>query len=108
MAIKGNNELFNNLVFSSVQDGLKNTNTNYSNSENTNSMQDGLKNTNGNLKDEEIKIEQIHHYFMNLALKQAEIALKSKEVPVGCVAVKNRKIIASSFNLTNIKLYPTI
>jgi tRNA(adenine34) deaminase len=36
---------------------------------------------------------------MEEALKQAEIALKLKEVPVGVVIVKDEKIIAMAYNL---------
>lgn len=36
--------------------------------------------------------------FMYIALKNAKKAYKKAEVPVGCVIVKNSKIIASSFN----------
>lgn len=40
-------------------------------------------------------------YFLECALEQAEIALMQKEVPVGCVATLNDKIIGFSYNLTN-------
>ena len=36
--------------------------------------------------------------FMTLALKEAEKAKKEDEVPVGCVIVKNNKIIAKGHN----------
>lgn len=36
--------------------------------------------------------------FMALALKQAQIAQKEDEVPVGCVIVQNNKVIAKSHN----------
>ena len=37
-------------------------------------------------------------YFMNLALKEAKIALKLGEVPVGCVIVKNGEVISKAHN----------
>lgn len=39
-------------------------------------------------------------YFMNEALKEAELALKEEEVPVGCVLVCDNQIIARSHNTT--------
>ena len=39
--------------------------------------------------------------FMLEALKQAEKAYKANEVPVGCVIVKDDKIIAKAFNKRN-------
>jgi len=39
-------------------------------------------------------------YFMNEALKQAEIAFDKNEVPVGAVIVSNNKIIARAHNQT--------
>jgi tRNA(adenine34) deaminase len=41
--------------------------------------------------------------FMNEALKQAKLAYKNNEVPVGAVIVANNKIIAKAYN-KNIKL----
>ncbi|KAM0673983.1 tRNA(adenine34) deaminase [Gurleya vavrai] len=41
------------------------------------------------------------HDFLNLAIKEAKIALSIKEFPIGCIIVKNGKIIASGHNLTN-------
>ena len=37
-------------------------------------------------------------YFMSLALKEAKKALEIDEVPIGCVIVKNDKVIARGFN----------
>ena len=37
-------------------------------------------------------------YFMKQALKQAQKALKIDEVPIGCVVVKNNKVLGSGFN----------
>ena len=37
-------------------------------------------------------------YFMNLAYKQAQKALKIDEVPVGAVIVKNNKVISAAYN----------
>lgn len=39
-------------------------------------------------------------HFMKEALKQAEIALEEKEIPVGAVIVCNNKIIARAYNQT--------
>ncbi|CAA6668828.1 unnamed protein product [Spirodela intermedia] len=39
--------------------------------------------------------------FMELALKQAKLAMSNLEVPVGCVIVEDGKIIASGSNRTN-------
>lgn len=41
--------------------------------------------------------------FMQSALNLAKFALENEEVPVGCVFVKDQKIIAEGHNLTNIK-----
>lgn len=40
-------------------------------------------------------------FFMERALVQARKGLNLKEVPVGCVVVRNDQIIAESHNLTN-------
>ena len=37
--------------------------------------------------------------YMNLALKEAEKALKKDEVPVGAIIVKNNKVIAKAHNM---------
>lgn len=37
-------------------------------------------------------------YFMNLALKEAQEALLIDEVPIGCVIVKDDKVISRGFN----------
>ncbi|GAA94804.1 uncharacterized protein L969DRAFT_54929 [Mixia osmundae IAM 14324] len=39
--------------------------------------------------------------FMDLALQQAEEALEHVEIPVGCVFVRNNKVVASGRNRTN-------
>lgn len=36
--------------------------------------------------------------YMYIALEQAKKALKKKEIPVGCVIVKNNKILSKSYN----------
>lgn len=36
--------------------------------------------------------------FMELALEQAKIAYKKREIPIGCVIVKNGKVIAKAYN----------
>lgn len=45
-------------------------------------------------------LENFDFYF-NKAIEQAKLALDKKEVPVGCVFVRDGKIISSSHNLTN-------
>ncbi|OEY86581.1 tRNA-specific adenosine deaminase [Wolbachia pipientis] len=40
------------------------------------------------------------YHYMQLAIKQAEIAYKNNEVPVGAVIVLSGKIIASTYNMT--------
>lgn len=40
----------------------------------------------------------MYEKYMKIALKQAEKALKYNEVPVGCIIVKNNKIIAKAYN----------
>lgn len=37
-------------------------------------------------------------YFMELALEQAKSAYKKREIPIGCVIVKNGKVIAKAYN----------
>ena len=44
--------------------------------------------------------------FMKMAWDQAKNALKIKEVPVGCVVIKDGEVLARSFNLTNIDSDP--
>lgn len=39
-----------------------------------------------------------HEYYMRMALKQAELALESQEVPVGAVVVHDNKVIAKAHN----------
>lgn len=41
--------------------------------------------------------------YMELALKEARKSLKSMDVPVGCVIVKNDKVIGKGFNMRNKK-----
>ena len=41
-------------------------------------------------------------YFMNLALKEAELALEEGDVPVGAVIVSDKKVIAKSRNQTEL------
>ena len=45
--------------------------------------------------------------FMDLALKTAENAGKSGEVPIGCVIVRNYEVIAAAGNLTLSRRDPT-
>ena len=41
--------------------------------------------------------------YMKLALKEAQKAYKKNEIPIGCVIVKNNKVIAKSHNLKEYK-----
>ncbi len=43
-------------------------------------------------------MDKIHNIYMSEALKEAELALKEDEVPVGAVIVKDGKIIARGHN----------
>ena len=38
------------------------------------------------------------NYYMFLAFKEAEKAFKNKEIPVGCIIVKDNKIISKAYN----------
>ena len=40
----------------------------------------------------------MNEYYMKIAIKQANKALKYNEVPVGAIIVKNNKIIAKAYN----------
>lgn len=42
-----------------------------------------------------------NEYFMQLALRQAELSRQQDEVPIGCVIVKDGKVIASAHNTRN-------
>ena len=46
-------------------------------------------------------------YFMNLALKEARKAEAIDEVPIGCVIVKDNKVISRGYNLRETKQDPT-
>ena len=46
-----------------------------------------------------IKGDNMQEKYMKLALKEAQKAYKKNEIPIGCVIVKNNKIIAKSHNL---------
>jgi tRNA(adenine34) deaminase len=48
-----------------------------------------------------------HLYYMKQALKEAEKAGEKDEVPVGCVVVKDGKIIARGYNLIRTKKDPS-
>ena len=48
-----------------------------------------------------------HEHWMQLAIKEAEFALKRKEVPVGAVIVHEEKIIGKGFNQTETLNDPT-
>jgi tRNA-specific adenosine deaminase 2 len=43
-----------------------------------------------------------HEQYMKLALLQAQHALETDEVPVGCVFVRDDKIVATGYNKTNV------
>lgn len=42
-----------------------------------------------------------HEYYMDMALKLAEIAGKLGEIPIGCVIVRGGEVIGKGFNLRN-------
>ncbi len=44
-----------------------------------------------------------NEYYMRLALKEARIAYKNGDVPVGCVIVKDDKVIAKAHNVRQLK-----
>ncbi|MFV0520774.1 MAG: tRNA adenosine(34) deaminase TadA [Lachnospirales bacterium] len=41
------------------------------------------------------------HYYMELALKEGEKALKENEIPIGCIIVHNDEIIGCGYNRRN-------
>lgn len=41
------------------------------------------------------------NYYMEIALKEANKALKKEEIPVGAIIVKNGKVIAKAYNKRN-------
>lgn len=55
-----------------------------------------------NLLDEKLSQEKLDFFFMMEALKEAEKAFDENEVPVGCVIVHNKKIIARGHNQTEL------
>ncbi len=46
-------------------------------------------------------------YFMKLALQEAVAALEKDEVPVGCIIVSNKRVIARSHNITETQNHVT-
>ncbi|EHL15908.1 nucleoside deaminase [Peptoanaerobacter stomatis] len=48
-------------------------------------------------------MDNYNPYFMRLALKNAVKAYYKNEVPVGCVIIRNNKIIAQAYNTKNIE-----
>lgn len=51
-------------------------------------------------------MEKNHEYYMSLALKEANKAREIDEVPIGCVIVKDNKVIAKGHNLRETKKSP--
>ena len=51
-------------------------------------------------------MEKNHEYYMSLALKEASKAREIDEVPIGCVIVKDNKVIAKGHNLRETKKSP--
>lgn len=51
-------------------------------------------------------VEINHNKYLDLAIRQAEIALTKNEVPVGCVIVRNNEVLVMGHNLTNINSNP--
>ena len=49
-------------------------------------------------KTSNVSRETLDEYYMDLAFKQAQKAFKKNEIPVGCIIVKNNKIIAKAYN----------
>ena len=48
-----------------------------------------------------------HEYWMELAFREAEVALRRKEVPVGAIIVKDGSVIAKGSNQTELLQDPT-
>ena len=48
-------------------------------------------------------MSKLDEYYMDLALKEAKKAFRLDEVPIGCVIVKNGKVIAKSYNKKTLK-----
>ncbi|OBZ71843.1 tRNA-specific adenosine deaminase 2 [Grifola frondosa] len=51
--------------------------------------------------DSDLQLEQEHIQWMRVAMEMAEEALVAKEVPVGCIFVRDGRIIARARNRTN-------
>ena len=51
-------------------------------------------------------MKNIHEHFMKIALKEAHKASLIDEVPIGCVIVKDNKVIAKGHNIRETKLDP--
>ena len=49
-------------------------------------------------KNSNVSRETLDNYFMDLAFKEAKKAFKKNEIPVGCIIVKNNKIISRAYN----------
>jgi tRNA(adenine34) deaminase len=50
---------------------------------------------------------RIHERWMEIALKEAEIAFDRDEVPIGCIIVHNNRVIAKSHNSIELLNDPT-
>lgn len=47
-----------------------------------------------------IKVINLHKKWMTHAINQAKMALLNKEIPIGCIIIKNNKIISKGYNQT--------
>ena len=54
-----------------------------------------------------MKSDEKHEYWMEIAIREAEIALRRKEVPIGAVIVKDGMIIGRGSNQTEMLQDPT-
>lgn len=61
-------------------------------------MQEG---TRGSAACEGPALDSTHEHFMRLALEQARVAHEKREVPIGCVIVKDGQVIGRGSNRTN-------
>jgi tRNA(adenine34) deaminase len=54
-----------------------------------------------------MKIYKQHEHWMEVALKEAEIAYRRKEVPIGAIVVKNGLVIGKGYNQIELLQDPT-